>query len=214
MGIPESMLDEVFETFSQGRDQASPYSRDIEGSGLGLPLVKRLVRLMGGSLCISSQEQQGTTVYVSLPFQLLEAPGSGLCAEAVRESAATLTGYRVLVADDDPMSRKAAQMLLENQGCRVQLAQNGQAALQRLEEEQFDLVLMDVKMPVMDGMEATRRIRSSRPGLRSLPVIGMTAYAMSGDREHFLAAGMDDYIAKPIEKEMLLATISRHVSGA
>ncbi len=210
-GIPDHMMGQAFEAFTQADDAASPYARQFEGAGLGLSLVKRLAHLMGGSICIDSQEQGGTNVYVSLPFKLADELSELSNEEEECAASHTHSGYHVLIADDDLLSRKTAQKILENAGYRVRLAQDGQKALQLLEQEPFDLVLVDVKMPVMNGVEATQCIRKKESAVRSIPVIGMTAYAMSGDKTHFLEAGMNDYISKPIDKQELLSIIDRNI---
>ena len=211
-GIPDNKIDQVFEAFTQAEDSETPYTRKLEGAGLGLPLVQRLVRLMGGSICVSSQKHEGTAAYVSLPFQTPESKRIESQGEKVSEHHLEQPGGKILIADDDFMSQKAAQKILENESYQVRLAQNGQEALQLLEEEHFDAALMDVKMPIMDGLEATKRIRSKVSRVRNIPIIAMTAYAMSGDREYFLEAGMDDYISKPIEKKDLIAILDKNIS--
>ncbi len=210
-GIPEDKLDAVFESFTQANDSASPYARQHEGAGLGLPLVKRLVNLLGGNACIDSQAGQGTTVYVSLPFRLPASlqQGQALQPEA---GAAQEDRLRVLVVDDEPTTQLHMKRLLEKQGMSVEVAENGQQALEELKVKEFDSILMDVQMPVLDGVEATQRIRSSRSGYRNIPIIALTAFAMSGDREKFLGLGMDDYISKPVDKDQLLEVLQRNVS--
>lgn len=206
-GIPEHMLDKVFGTFTQA-NESEPYSRKYEGAGLGLPLVKRLVSLMGGTMSISSREGTGTTVYVSLPLTVAGTQQPGAIREGrVPDRALPL---RVLVVDDDQMSLLYMARLLEKQGMSVHKAQDGEQALALLAQDDFDCVVMDVQMPVLDGVETTRRIRSSPSGFRGIPIIALTAYAMSGDRERLLAAGMDDYIAKPVNIDELLDVICKH----
>ncbi len=189
---------------------SSVYSRQHEGAGLGLPLVQRLVSLMGGTLAIDSQEGRGTTVHVSLPFSL---PKSQDLRPSGPQSdpRPTCLPWKVLLVDDDAMTQFYVRHLLEKQGMDIQIAENGEKALNRLGEEQFDCILMDIQMPVMDGVEATRRIRSSSSGFRSIPIIALTAYAMAGDRETFIQAGMDDYLAKPVDKDDLIETLSRNL---
>ena len=123
-------------------------------------------------------------------------------------------GLRILVAEDNPVNQGVATLILEKMGCRADFVDDGSKALEALEASEYDLVLMDVQMPEMDGFEATRQIRRRRlraPGSppRPLPVIAMTAHAMKGDREECLAAGMDDYLAKPFEPQELAAILER-----
>ena len=116
----------------------------------------------------------------------------------------------VLLADDDETTQFHIESLLEKQGNKVVVAEDGRQALETLQEDEFDCVLMDIQMPVLDGVEATRQIRSSNANYKNIPIIALTAYAMSGDREKFLEAGMDDYIAKPVDKEELMEVIKRN----
>jgi len=207
-GIPVHMLDKVFGAFTQANDSESPYSRKYEGAGLGLPLVKRLVSLLGGTMSISSQENTGTAVYVSLPFAIAGSRSPEAACEG--HSPGRALSVRVLVVDDDQVTLLYMARLLEKQGMSVHKAQDGEQALALLAQGDFDCVVMDVQMPVLDGVETTRRIRSSPSVFRDIPVIALTAYAMSCDRERLLAAGMDDYIAKPVDKDELMDVIHKH----
>ena len=213
-GIPEGKLDHVFEIFTQAQNSESPYSREYEGAGLGLPLVKRLLALMGGSACVDTQKGQGTTFYVSLPFQVPESEQKGLTTPKVKGELEQLKGHRILLVDDDQLTQIQVQTLLGKQGLSVKVAENGKTALEELEREKFDLVLMDIQMPVMDGVEATRRIRESEASYSTIPIIALTAYAMSGDREKFLGSGMDDYIAKPLEMNGLVKVLKKYLPAA
>ena len=179
---------------------------------MGLPLVKRLVNLMGANMSMDSQEGQGTEVYVSLPFRVL----SSLLQETEKEDERTeqlvQRTYKVLLADDDPITQLSRRRLLEKHGSSVKVIENGQDALSTLPRENFDCILMDVQMPVLDGVEATKLIRNSKANFKKIPIIALTAYAMSGDREKFLEVGMDDYISKPVDKDELLEVIERNVT--
>jgi PAS domain S-box-containing protein len=211
-GIPEDKIDLIFETFSQVSEADSPYARQFEGAGLGLPLVKRLVDLMGGNLSLTSLPREGTAIYVSLPFKLPEtSPGA---APTVRDEApqGEERPRKILLADDDAATQIQVRRVLEKQGQEVLVVENGEQALETLARERFDCVLMDVQMPVLDGVAATRRIRASKTMNRDIPIIALTAFAMSGDREQFLEAGMDDYMAKPVDQDLLLETLKRNLS--
>ncbi|EHJ49063.1 multi-sensor hybrid histidine kinase [Solidesulfovibrio carbinoliphilus subsp. oakridgensis] len=202
VGIPDDKIDTVGEPFTQAD---SSYTRDQQGAGLGLTISRQLTELMGGTLTIESEPGQGTTVYLMLPLGLPEA--AVLPAAAPAMALSRKSGCRVLLVEDDAVNRLAASRLLEKQGCEVVLAGNGVEAVAAAGREAFDCVFMDVQMPVMDGLEATRRIRAA--GLADLPIVAMTAYAMSRDREKFLAAGMTDYIAKPVEAANLAKALRR-----
>jgi CheY-like chemotaxis protein len=117
----------------------------------------------------------------------------------------------VLVAEDNLVNQRVAMRMLEKLGCRVDLVSNGQEAIERLTEREYDMVFMDCQMPVMDGYEATAAIRASSRGVSTVPIVAMTAYALSGDRDRCLAAGMSDYIAKPIESALLRDVLARHL---
>lgn len=202
VGISDDLLKTVFEPFTQADGS---YSRGFQGAGLGLSIVKRLVALMGGELAIDNTERMGTHVYVSLPFAL---PRTGQRLEREGEPGLRVSDaphLRVLFVEDDAVNLIAGRRMLEKAGHTVTTAKDGKEALERLPQQGFDVILMDVQMPVMDGVEATRRIRAGQAGEanKSLPIIAMTAYAMAGDKEKFLAAGMDGYLAKPVAMELL-----------
>ena len=207
IGIPETMLKSIFEPFVQVEGSST---RRFQGAGLGLSIVRKLTNLMGGALSIDSVPGCGTTVYLSLPVKL---PQPSLPPDAARQRPVrqTSSGLRILLAEDDEMSLYSGQRLLEKSGHVVTAARDGREALDRLSGEDFDLILMDIQLPVMGGLEATQTIRTS-PDFRNkanIPIIAMTAYAMAGDSEKFLAAGMDDYVAKPVDNEVLKGVIER-----
>ena len=193
-GMDDAFLDRAFEPFVQAEKE---YVREHQGAGLGLAIVKRLVHAMGGTLAIDNGKE-GTTVCFCLPCGAAAAVG-GTEVEPAR-AAVQPESRRVLLVEDDPVSSLAVRRLLEKMGHVVSTAENGRMALESLHAGEFDLVLMDVQMPVMDGLQATRLIRSDGAlGARAgIPIIAMTAYAMSGDREKCLASGMDGYVSKPV----------------
>ena len=210
-GISDDNLERVFEAFTQAHELHSPYAREYEGAGLGLPLVKRLVHLMGGTLAVASQKDEGTAVYVCLPFgsepSLEQSPRDCLAQDGHFEG----RGLSVLVVDDDQLTQYYARRLLEKWGLTVLVADNGEQALVELTKNEVDCILMDVQMPVLDGVEATKRIRISKADYKDIPIIALTAFAMTGDRETFLQAGMDDYIAKPVDRDDLIRVLERHL---
>ncbi|MFO7817512.1 MAG: PAS domain S-box protein [Desulfovibrionales bacterium] len=212
-GIADEMLEQVFETFTQVSRSESPYSRQFEGAGLGLPLVRRLVGLMGGNISVLSSEGQGTTVYLCLQFNV---PPQLLKNEDVRSAApekgSSLEGVKILVVDDDRATRVIIRKMLEGTGAAVFEAESGEAGMEIFSGEDIDCVLMDIQMPVMDGIEVTAKIRALEGEKGSVPVIALTAYAMPGDRELFLKSGMNDYIPKPVERDMLIETVAGNVS--
>jgi CheY-like chemotaxis protein len=207
IGIPDENLGTLFEPFSQ---VDSGYTRSHQGAGLGLSICKRLVHLMGGSISVVSEAGVGTSIYFALDFEV----ESGLERFALAKDAVptiSLGGRKILLAEDDPVSAMAARAVLQKQGATVSHVQDGQAAIEALTRDTFDLVLMDVQMPVMDGVEATKAIRAGRcgEGSRNIPIVALTAYAMAGDKDIFLDAGMNGYVEKPVTiKDLLLAILS------
>jgi PAS domain S-box-containing protein len=205
VGIPDDKLHYVFERFTQSD---GTYTRQFEGAGLGLAIVKRIITLLGGNIVVESEPGKGTAVYWDLRLRQPEAPSEEPCAPA---AATTGRNLRILLADDDTIGLMAIRTLLERRGHLVTAVTNGLEALRAVESNAFDCVLMDIQMPVMNGVEFTTAIRNA-PELahRSLiPIIALTAYALPDDRETFLAAGMDDYLSKPVQESDLLATINK-----
>ena len=200
IGIAEDRLREIFEPFRQVENS---FTRTYQGAGLGLAIVHRLVELMNGAISMESTPGKGTTVHVVLPFR--EQADASSHADGTSK-ADTGERLRVLLVEDDMSNRLATQKLLEKAGHSVLLAENGRQAFDLLAANDIDCVLMDIQMPVMDGIETTRLIRQSADlgPKRDVPIIALTAYAMDGDKEKFLAAGMNGYAAKPIRIERLL----------
>jgi PAS domain S-box-containing protein len=195
-GIPDKVQGTLFTPFTQVKEGTR---RQHQGAGLGLSICKQLVTLMGGNLSIESEEGVGTTVHFQIPFGLPDTARAG--ADEGEPGHQIPDPRRILLAEDSRVNRLAVTRLLERDGHHVVAVKNGQQALDALSSIDFDMVLMDIQMPVMDGLEATRAIRSGAAGEhnRHIPVVALTAYAMSGDRESFLGVGMDDYLAKPVE---------------
>ncbi|MFY7907874.1 MAG: ATP-binding protein, partial [Burkholderiaceae bacterium] len=211
IGIPPESLAGIFEAFTQAD---SSTTRKFGGTGLGLTITRRLVTLMGGELSVQSQLGRGSLFSFTLPLRLAKQPVSSATAGMAAVAPPQPDGQRlqVLLVEDNRVNQMLAMRLLEKWGHSVKLAENGQLALQAIERgELFDVVLMDMQMPVMDGLEATGLIRlhEARHGLARLPIVAMTANAMQGDRERCLAAGMDDYISKPINQAELSDKLSR-----
>jgi signal transduction histidine kinase/CheY-like chemotaxis protein len=208
-GISEQSQRDIFEPFMQSDGS---YTRRHQGVGLGLTIVRKLVQRMGGSLCLESDPGLGTAFYFSLPFG---CPSER--TEEDRESdgkTAAIDGLRVLMVEDDAVNLLCGQRLLKKAGYVVSTARDGQEALETLLSHDFDLVLMDIQMPMLDGIQATKAIRRSAPFARvcDIPVIALTAHAMAGDREKFLAAGMDGYLSKPFDLVRINQEIARVVS--
>jgi PAS domain S-box-containing protein len=211
VGIPSDKQGAIFGAFVQA-DTSS--TRRFGGTGLGLTIANHLVGLMGGRMWVESKVGKGSTFHFTVHLGLLEVPeecSAGCATVALKKARKRL---RVLVAEDDPVGLLLAMRLLEQRGYWAVPAANGRQALAALEKEEFDLALMDVKMPDLDGFEATAAIREKeRLTGTHLPIIALTAHAMQGDRERCLAAGMDGYVTKPIQVEELFAAIGNLVDG-
>lgn len=217
IGIPREKQQAIFEAFAQADGSTT---RKYGGTGLGLTITRKIIEMMGGTIAVESEPEKGSTFYFTVPFTPVAAAGKGVLP-AADESAfdfnpqlhAHAPRARILVAEDNPANQKVVVCLLQKRGYAVELAQNGREALAVLEKTGmagFDLVLMDLQMPQMNGFEATAAIREIEKGSgRHLPIIALTAHAMKGDMERCLSAGMDGYISKPIQKEELLETIGR-----
>jgi len=198
VGMDGPTLARLFKPFEQG-DAA--IARNTGGTGLGLSITRRLANLMGGDVTVRSAVGKGATVVLTF---------EGAVREAVTERIATdpAASKRVLVVDDYTVNRKVVVMMLAPLGCQIAEAANGQSALALLEAQTFDVVLMDFNMPVMSGLEATRRIRA-QAALRDLPVICVTAGITEAERAEAIAAGMTDFIEKPIDMRRLVAAVER-----
>jgi signal transduction histidine kinase len=205
VGIPRDKLGEIFESFRQGEDHLH---HATGGLGLGLAIAGRLVEFLGGSLRCSSEEGKGSVFSVTVPLERSPYEASSPSASVLGEGS-PLKGVRVLVAEDDLVNQRYLVRLLEKMGCEAKLAETGTQAVDALKENPFDLVLMDVEMPVMDGIEATRRIRDPETGCLdpAVPIVALTARAMWGDEQRCIHAGMNDYVSKPVDIDSVAAII-------
>jgi PAS domain S-box-containing protein len=207
IGIPPDKLDYVFESFTQ---VDGTYSRRYQGTGLGLPIVKRLVTLMGGNISVESMEGKGTTIFFVIPLRA--APALKKSAPAQPELLVADVGpLHILLVEDDTVNMTMAKRMLEKIGHSVTCARNGLEALECLHAPGMDLVLMDIQMPEMDGIEATEIIRNDPrfTHCARIPIIALTAHAMAGDEERFLAHGMDAYLSKPFDHVRLQEQLHR-----
>jgi len=215
IGIAADKIGIIFDSFSQADGSTT---RKYGGTGLGLAISKQIIELMGGTIWVESAVGSGSSFHfaVSLPpGRNLPEQGDPILLRDAADSAvpAESSGgiVRILLAEDNPVNQLLAQRVLEKHGYRVTAVGNGSEAVAAYRTTYFDLLLMDVQMPEMDGFEATAVIRDEERGTgRHVPIIAMTAHAMKGDRERCLAAGMDDYITKPLNVAELLAASERH----
>ena len=206
IGIPQAKIKNIFQAFSQ-----IGTSKDVNqrGTGLGLVIAAELVEMMGGRICVESRPEVGTTFYFTIRFLpgLTDASAYKMIETGPSPSTrAKLCGkpLRILLVEDEYINRTLAVTLLEREGWQVTAAENGREALDILKDTAFDLILMDIEMPELNGYETTKTIRRKEMTVENhIPIIAMTAHAVQGDREKCLAAGMDGYIAKPINFDML-----------
>jgi signal transduction histidine kinase/ActR/RegA family two-component response regulator len=219
VGIPPEKQAGIFDAFTQAD---SSVTRQYGGTGLGLAICKRLVELMGGQIGVYSQPGQGSCFWFEVPLPVIQENAPEETTAQPSGSALNsheLDGVRVLLVEDNPVNQKVAIRMLQKLGCVVELAENGQQALEKLERASYDIVLMDMQMPVMDGLTATRllRQREQQTGHHQV-VIALTANAMQTDRELCLDAGMDDYLSKPLTLDalqvMLLRWVAQHKQRA
>ncbi|MEF8755116.1 MAG: PAS domain S-box protein [Accumulibacter sp.] len=219
-GIEPTEQERLFRDFEQGD---SSTTRQFGGSGLGLSINRRLVQLMGGTLGVRSQPGQGSTFWFVIPLEKCggtpppAAPGEPLADPAPEQSAEQAlaqrhSGARLLLAEDNPINREVTLGLLQEIGLLVDVAHDGAEAVELARRTAYDLILMDVQMPVLDGLDATRSIRAMAGG-EHVPILAMTANAFEEDRLRCLDAGMSDHVGKPVDPEVLFATILRWLAG-
>lgn len=212
VGIPAAKLDAIFDKFTQ---VDGSITRRYGGTGLGLAITRRLTEMFGGEIWVESREGQGSRFFVRLPLRTAEQPSRPAPQAPAAAAITTASGRpaRVLIVEDNVVNQKVVVAILSKRGMETGVAGNGLEALDRLQKESYDVVLMDVQMPYLDGIEATRKIREDLQ-LLDLPIIAMTAHAMTGDRERCLAAGMNDYVSKPVNPVGLIASIQRFLETA
>jgi signal transduction histidine kinase/ActR/RegA family two-component response regulator len=203
IGITPEKQRVVFEKFTQA-DLST--TRKFGGTGLGLSISKQLIEMMGGRIGVHSEPGSGSTFYFVVTLPLSDECGveRGHAVQAPQQIKA-----RVLLAEDNQVNQLVARKILSSLGVEVEVVENGLLALEKLGTETFDAVLLDCQMPVMDGYTTAREIRKLSGEVAQIPIIAMTAHAMTGDREKCLEAGMNDYISKPVKKEVVADILSR-----
>ena len=219
IGISADKQKQIFEAFRQADASTT---RRYGGTGLGLAISMQLVRLMGGKLWVESEVGDGSQFQFTARFRVAEAPTTAIASEPAtksngdqrteEESTRTL---RILLVEDGLINQKVACGMLEKRGHQVEVANNGREAVAAVERSTYDLVLMDVMMPEMDGFEATAAIREiERTSGGHMPIVAMTAHALKDDRKRCLAAGMDDYLSKPVQAKALYAMLESVTQSA
>ena len=212
IGIENEKVKTIFETFKQADESIT---RKFGGTGLGLTISKQLVELQGGKISVSSELNVGTTFTFVIPY----APGSNedvivsemdMLSAKPRKTVRSLAGMRVLLVEDNDINRMYAATILKKWHCNISEAENGQIALEKIRKKDYDLILMDIHMPILDGIEAARSIRTSFPKPKSeVPIIAFTANALKGDKDKYLKAGMNSYISKPFMPDELFNIMSK-----
>ena len=209
IGMDQNATERMFQKFSQAD---SSVTRRFGGTGLGLAICKQLVERMEGTIGVDSRPGQGSTFWFSVPLERAAASAKpGVVTTA--NPAPNRARLRILLAEDNKINQQYATVILNRAGHHVTIAENGHQAVEAMGCGTFDLVLMDIQMPGMDGMEATRRIRALPAPKNAVPIFAMTAHAMRGAAEEYIAAGMNDYVSKPFQAAILLAKLDRLAEG-
>lgn len=207
VGVPSDKLDTIFDSFSQAD---ASVTRKYGGSGLGLTIVKQLVELQNGTIEVKSEEHKGSNFIVRIPYTFAKSERLKKATEPKASEAMAQTGLRdirVLLVEDNDINRLYAKSILHQWNCSVDIAENGLVAIEKIKYNFYDVVLMDVQMPVMDGYEATRAIRVMNSHMRNAPIIALTANATKTDIEKCLSSGMNDYLPKPFTPDDLYRKI-------
>ncbi|MDD1794674.1 PAS domain S-box protein [Enterovibrio sp. ZSDZ42] len=207
VGIDNSHIPILFNEFTMAEDS---YNRGHEGSGLGLAICKQIVNLMDGEISVVSEVGKGSVFSVVIDVDTASQDDSIVhTPEPSATHVDIATDIRILMAEDNPANQVVLRTMLEFSGLSVDIVSNGQEAVEAVSSIPYDIVLMDISMPEMDGMEATRRIRALDSDARNVVIVALTAHAIRGDKENFMAVGMDDFVSKPFTRQSILDCLSR-----
>jgi CheY-like chemotaxis protein len=207
IGMSPDNMGSLFKSFSQ---IDSSFTRRRGGTGLGLVISKQLVEMMGGKMWVQSEEKKGSSFFFTVNFKICGKPHGRQSDVTVPDK--TTKPLTILLVEDDNVNQIVLMRMLMQKGHAVDTANNGLEALARHARKQYDVILMDIQMPEMDGIEATGKIREREGAESHTPVVALTAFALKGDRERFLAMGMDEYVPKPVRMDELFKALDR-VSG-
>ncbi|KRU69832.1 histidine kinase [Pseudomonas aeruginosa] len=207
IGISPERLEHMFDAFQQAD---SSISRRYGGTGLGLAIARTLAERMGGTLQAESKEGSGSTFTLEIPLPFQQSPAHR--QQAAGDAAPVAAGQEILLVEDNPVNQTVIEAMLRSLGYRVTLVADGIQAVRSAERQRYDAILMDCRLPVLDGYSATREIRAQENG-RQVPIIALTANALQGDRENCLQAGMNDYLAKPFKRAELQRILQRWIGS-
>lgn len=207
IGMTEELQTEIFNDFMTGD---SSYDRDVGGTGLGLGIAQRFVKALGGDIDVASTLGEGSSFSVRFPIDPIEAPDE---PAKKRRALRLVNGSRILLVEDNEINRLVAREVLVTAGHHVTEAHNGQEAVEAAQDTRFDLILMDISMPILDGRGATRAIRGGDGANAKTAIVALTANAMAEEQEAFLSDGMNDILTKPLVREDLLRLVTRHLQG-
>ena len=217
IGIPDDKFEEIFESFKQADTSVT---RRFGGTGLGLTICKQLTELQGGTITVESEVGQGSAFRFTIPYDKgtdadLQKSSQKNPGKTIAHDKQPLKGMQILLVEDNDINRIYARNIIMKRGCDVDIAENGLIALEKIRKKDYDAVLMDVQMPVMDGLEACKSIRNKFTHPKSsVPIIALTANAIKGDAEKCLAAGMNDYLSKPFEPDDLYKVLLKFLNPA
>jgi PAS domain S-box-containing protein len=212
IGISENEKIMLFDAFKQAGDFIT---KKYGGTGLGLTICKQLIEMMNGQIGFESKEGEGSKFWFIVTFEIPKEPFTNQRLEAESEieyDDLVFKRKKALLVEDNKINQKVSKKILEKKGFIVEIAENGEKAVAAIKKNEYDVILMDVQMPVMDGLSATRKIRSDKKISKNIPIIAMTANAMKGDREKCLAAGMNDYLSKPVNTAKLYGMLYKYLS--
>jgi len=210
IGIPTDKLTKIFESFSQAD---ASVTRKYGGTGLGLTIVKQLVELQKGKITVKSEEDAGSTFSIIIPYAIGSQNAveeKSLIVDRLKADQTSLKGLRVLLAEDNDINRLYATSILKMWDCRTETAENGYVALEKVRNNDYDIILMDIQMPVMDGFESTKAIKMSGASKNQIPIIALTANANPNDITRCLNAGMNECISKPFTPENLFSVLVKY----
>jgi CheY-like chemotaxis protein/HPt (histidine-containing phosphotransfer) domain-containing protein len=204
IGMDPGFMDNLFKKFVQ---EDSSIVRKFGGTGLGLSITKELIELMGGTIAVQSEKGAGTEMILTFPFEIGRESDLPESTDQSVFPTGDIEGYRVLLVEDNELNQQVATMTLSHFGLKVEVANNGKEAVEMLATKTFDIVLMDVQMPIMDGYEASRLIRKELQ--LDVPIVALTANALKGESDKCLSAGMNDFITKPFDEVTMLKTMAK-----